>query len=60
MSNSSGVTSRLASEPDTAFVDVGNEGLRFGVEFQGVEWHTGKEREDVCYRSALALFGGEL
>lgn len=30
----------------TAFVDVGNEGLRFGVEFQGVEWHTGKEREE--------------
>lgn len=29
-----------------AFVDVGNEGLRFGVEFQGVEWHTGQERED--------------
>jgi hypothetical protein len=29
-----------------AFVDVGNGDLRFGVEFQGVEWHTGKERED--------------
>jgi hypothetical protein len=30
----------------TAFVDVGNEALRFGVEFQGVEWHTGEEREE--------------
>ena len=34
------------SDGRIAFVDVGNEGLRFGVEFQGVEWHTGKERED--------------
>ena len=36
----------VRSDGRTAFVDVGNEGLRFGVEFQGVEWHTGKERED--------------
>ena len=28
-----------------AFIDVGNEALRFGVEFQGVEWHTGDDRE---------------
>jgi hypothetical protein len=25
-----------------AFIDVGNAGLRFGVDFQGVEWHTGE------------------
>ncbi|MBC2935014.1 type IV toxin-antitoxin system AbiEi family antitoxin domain-containing protein [Nocardioides sp. zg-1228] len=29
-----------------AFVDVGNEALRFGVEFQGVEWHTGAHADD--------------
>ena len=34
------------SDGRVAFVDVGNESLRFGVEFQGVEWHTGQERED--------------
>lgn len=34
------------SDGKTAFVDVGHEGLRFGVEFQGVEWHTGKECEE--------------
>jgi hypothetical protein len=34
------------SDGRTAFVDVGNEGLRFGVEFQGLEWHTGEEREE--------------
>ena len=34
------------SDGRVAFVDVGNEDLRFGVEFQGVEWHTGQERED--------------
>lgn len=28
-----------------AFVDVGNGGLRFGVEFQGLEWHTGEDNE---------------
>ncbi len=28
-----------------AFVDVGNEGVRFGVEFQGREWHTGEMNE---------------
>lgn len=33
------------SDGKVAFVDVGNEGIRFGVEFQGVEWHTGQERE---------------
>lgn len=33
------------SDGRVAFVDVGNEDLRFGVEFQGVEWHTGQERE---------------
>jgi hypothetical protein len=36
----------VRSNGRTAFVDVGNEDLRFGVEFQGLEWHTGKERED--------------
>lgn len=30
----------------TAYVDVGNQELRFGVEFQGVEWHTGVENEE--------------
>ncbi len=30
----------------TAFVDVGNEDLKFGVEFQGREWHTGEENEE--------------
>lgn len=34
------------SDGRTAYVDVGNEGLRFGVEFQGVEWHTGRKREE--------------
>lgn len=29
-----------------AFVDVGNEELRFGVEFQGREWHTGEHEDD--------------
>ena len=28
-----------------ARIDVGNEELRFGVEFQGREWHTGEEKE---------------
>lgn len=28
-----------------AFIDVGNGGSRFGVDFQGVEWHTGEENE---------------
>lgn len=37
---------QVTSDGRVAFIDVGNEGLRFGVEFQGVEWHTGKERED--------------
>ena len=36
----------VISDGRVAFIDVGNEDLRFGVEFQGVEWHTGKERED--------------
>ena len=30
-----------------AFIDVGNEDLRFGIEFQGREWHTGDEREEA-------------
>ena len=30
-----------------AFVDVGNGGVRFGVEFQGVEWHSGEENEQA-------------
>jgi len=34
-----------------AFVDVGNEALRFGVEFQGVEWHTGAHEADDEARS---------
>jgi hypothetical protein len=29
-----------------AFVDVGNAGLRFGIEFQGLEWHTGEREKD--------------
>ncbi|NPC43825.1 hypothetical protein [Nocardioides sp. zg-1230] len=30
-----------------AYIDVGNQDLRFGVEFQGLEWHTGEhEAED--------------
>ena len=29
-----------------AFVDVGNEDLRFGVEFQGREWHEGPTNEE--------------
>lgn len=29
-----------------AFIDVGNPSLRFGVEFQGVEWHTGPAQEE--------------
>lgn len=28
-----------------AFIDVGNAGLRFGVDFQGVEWHTGEHEK---------------
>ena len=28
-----------------AFIDVGNDELRFGVEFQGLEWHTGEVNE---------------
>jgi hypothetical protein len=28
-----------------AFIDVGNQDLRFGVEFQGVDWHTGEQHE---------------
>jgi hypothetical protein len=36
----------VGSDGRVAFVDVGNEDLRFGVEFQGVEWHTGDEREE--------------
>jgi hypothetical protein len=27
-------------------IDVGNDQLRFGVEFQGREWHTGAKNED--------------
>ena len=35
----------VRSGAKVAFIDVGNNDLRFGVEFQGKEWHTGAERE---------------
>ena len=35
----------VCSGPKRAFVDVGNEEARFGVEFQGREWHTGDVNE---------------
>lgn len=36
----------VRSDGRVAFVDVGNEDLRFGVEFQGVEWHSGDREQD--------------
>lgn len=35
----------VRSGAKVAFIDVGNDDLRFGVEFQGKDWHTGAERE---------------
>jgi hypothetical protein len=35
----------VVSRGRQAFIDVGNQGLRFGVEFQGLEWHTGDQQE---------------
>ena len=35
----------VRSDDRLAFIDVGNEALRFGVEFQGLEWHTGEDNE---------------
>lgn len=35
----------VRSKGRIAFIDVGNGALRFGVEFQGLEWHTGEARE---------------
>lgn len=35
----------VRSRGRVAFIDVGNDDLRFGVEFQGIEWHTGSENE---------------
>jgi len=35
----------VRSQGRVAFVDVGNEDVRFGVEFQGVEWHIGEVNE---------------
>lgn len=35
----------VRSGTNLAFIDVGNEAARFGVEFQGREWHTGEENE---------------
>jgi hypothetical protein len=29
-----------------AYIDVGNARLRFGLEFQGLEWHTGEDNEE--------------
>lgn len=40
----------VRSKGRLAFVDVGNGGLRFGVEFQGLEWHTGDAEEDDATR----------
>lgn len=36
----------VRSKGRVAFVDVGHEELRFGVEFQGREWHTGEREQD--------------
>lgn len=36
---------KVTSRGRIAFIDVGNDGLRFGVEFQGLEWHTGPTNE---------------
>lgn len=30
----------------TAFIDVGDSAVRSGVEYNGVEWHTGEEQEE--------------
>ncbi len=35
----------VRSRGRVAFIDVGNDDLRFGVEFQGIEWHTGSQNE---------------
>ena len=35
----------VRSQGRLAYIDVGNEELRFGVEFQGLEWHTGQVNE---------------
>lgn len=35
----------VVSKGRQAFIDVGNQDLRFGVEFQGLEWHTGEQHE---------------
>lgn len=35
----------VVSGSNVAFIDVGHRQLRFGVEFNGVEWHTGAENE---------------
>ena len=35
----------VRSGSKVAFIDVGNEEARFGVEFQGREWHTGEVNE---------------
>jgi hypothetical protein len=36
----------VVSHGRRAFIDVGSRDLRFGVEFQGLEWHTGEQHED--------------
>jgi hypothetical protein len=36
----------VRSKGRLAFIDVGNQDLRFGVEFQGLDWHTGEHEAD--------------
>jgi hypothetical protein len=49
----------VRSDGRIAFIDVGNDDLRFGVEFQGVEWHTGdtQEQHDLDRQSWLEQAG---
>lgn len=35
----------VRSKGRVAFIDVGNDDLRFGVEFQGLDWHSGADNE---------------